>query len=191
MTPGHGEGRACQPRLWNLLGLQNHPHDTEDLLPPFQGRRTACATPRWARTMRRHRLCTSSWVGPRRAPRPGQLRARRAACGPHRPRGPGHLKLLCRLPSRPVFPWPSEGSSKTSGLLRAHPASRRLAPRGQAGSPQRPRALAKLPLPGAVSAFWCPARCPLPSQGPVTGPESLAARHALSTSRPLSLAAPP
>lgn len=67
--------------------------------------------------MRRHRLCTSSWVGPRRAPRPGQLRARRAACGPHRPRGPGHLKLLCRLPSRPVFPWPSEGSSKTSGLL--------------------------------------------------------------------------
>lgn len=116
--------------------------------------------------MRRHRLCTSSWVGPRRAPRPGQLRARRAACGPHRPRGPGHLKLLCRLPSRPVFPWPSEGSSKTSGLLRAHPASGRLAPRGQAGSPQRPRALAKLPLPGAVSAFWCPARCPLPSQGP-------------------------
>lgn len=116
--------------------------------------------------MRRHRLCTSSWVGPRRAPRPGQLRARRAACGPHRPRGPGHLKLLCRLPSCPVFPWPSEGSSKTSGLLRAHPASRRLAPRGQAGSPQRPHALAKLPLPGAVSAFWCPARCPLPSQGP-------------------------
>lgn len=122
--------------------------------------------------MRRHRLCTSSWVGPRRAPRPGQLRARRAACGPHRPRGPGHLKLLCRLPSRPVFPWPSEGSSKTSGLLRAHPASGRLAPRGQAGSPQRPRALAKLPLPelsrhsGALHAARSPARAQSQGQSP-------------------------